>query len=281
MPREPPPEGVHAAQGPAHGDPPGCAGRPLFCDTALARRIEQAEARLIAAASHAARRRAGTAGFVIPVAGGVASFAGHGSPFNKVAGPGFGGVPGAAALEEIERAFAARGAAVQIELAHLADPAIGALLTERGYRLTSFENVLGLALQGESERVTPPGIEVRASGDEEFGAWVDVVASTCSTPAPSWSSTLSQLPEPLITAWRTGFQAPPPTGASAGWWSCGRPERGGGSQDLQNPVARRGPLPAWQPNGANARTWSCSARSGRRTCRGTACRWRTSRRRAR
>ena len=153
------------------------AGRlPLFCDTALARRIEQAEAQLIAEASHAARRRAGTAGFVIPVAGGVASFAEHGSPFNKVAGLGFGGVPGTAALEEIERAFAARGAPVQIELAHLADPAIGALLTERGYRLTSFENVLGLALQGERERVTPPGIEVRPSGEEEFGAWVDVVA---------------------------------------------------------------------------------------------------------
>jgi GNAT superfamily N-acetyltransferase len=152
------------------------AGRlPLFCDTDLARRIEQAEAQLIAEVSQAAGRRAGTAGFVIPVAGGVASFAGPGSPFNKVAGLGFGGVPDAAALEEIERAFTARGAAVQIELAHLADPAIGAMLTERGYRLTSFENVLGLALQGEHDRVTPPGIEVRASGEEEFGAWVDVV----------------------------------------------------------------------------------------------------------
>jgi len=31
---------------------------------------------------------------------------------------------------------------VQIELAHLADPAIGALLSGRGYRLVSFENVL-------------------------------------------------------------------------------------------------------------------------------------------
>ena len=61
------------------------------------------------------------------------------------------------------------GAPVQIELAHLADPAIGALLTGRGYRLTSFENVLGRALQGERERVTPPGIEVRPSGEEEFG----------------------------------------------------------------------------------------------------------------
>src|SRR6266540_5961631 len=99
------------------------AGRsPLFCDTALAGRIERAEAQLIARASEAARRcRAGAAGFVIPVAGGVASFAAEGSPFNKVAGLGFGGVPGAAALGEIERAFAACGAPVQIELAHLAE----------------------------------------------------------------------------------------------------------------------------------------------------------------
>ena len=87
---------------------------------------------------------------MIPIAGGVASFAEEGSPFNKVAGLGFGGVPGAAALDEIERAFAACGAPVQVELAHLADPAIGAFLTGRGYRLVSFENVLGRALTGRA-----------------------------------------------------------------------------------------------------------------------------------
>jgi hypothetical protein len=103
---------------------------PLFTGAALAERIERAEAQLMAGASEAARRRrAGTAGFVIPIVGGVASFAEEGSPFNKVAGFGFGGVPGVAALDELERAFAARGASVQIELAHLAAPAIGALLT--------------------------------------------------------------------------------------------------------------------------------------------------------
>jgi hypothetical protein len=122
---------------------------PLFCDIALAGRIERAEAQLITAASEAARRRMMAAGFVIPVAGGVASFAEEGSPFNKVAGLGFGGMPDVAALEEIERAFAACGAPIQIELAHLADPAIGALLTGRGYRLVSFENVLDVALTGE------------------------------------------------------------------------------------------------------------------------------------
>src|SRR5262245_35173084 len=119
----------------------------LFCDVALAERIERVEARLIAESSEAAhRRRGGSAGFVLPVAGGVASFAETDSPFNKVAGVGFGGVPGEAELKEIERAFADRDAPVNFELPHLADPAIGALLTERGYRLESFENVLGRRL---------------------------------------------------------------------------------------------------------------------------------------
>jgi GNAT superfamily N-acetyltransferase len=150
---------------------------PVFCDTALAARIERVEADLIAKASQAAdRRQTGTAGFVIPIAGGVATVAEEGSPFNKVAGLGFGGLPSVTALDEIERAFAACGAPVQIELAHLADPAIGALLTERGYRLVSFENVLGLSLEGEPERVIPPDVEVRPSGDDELEPWLDVVA---------------------------------------------------------------------------------------------------------
>jgi GNAT superfamily N-acetyltransferase len=166
-----------SAQGtPVHA-PRMSAGRvPLFCDTALAGRIERTEAQLIARCSEAARRRVGTAGFVIPIAGGVASFAGEGSPYNKVAGLGFGGVPDWAALDEIEEAFADCGSPVQIELAQLADPAIGALLAGRGYRLESFENVLGRALSGGAERVMPPGVEVRPSGAEEFETWLDVVA---------------------------------------------------------------------------------------------------------
>jgi ribosomal protein S18 acetylase RimI-like enzyme len=172
-----------SAQGTPTSAPRISGGRvPLFCDTALAGRIERAEAQFIAQSSEAARRRAGTAGFVIPIAGGVASFAGEGSPFNKVAGLGFDGMPDPAALDEIESAFAARGSPVQIELAHLADPAIGDLLTGRGYRLESFENVLGGALTGDPERVTPPGVEVRPSGAEEFEAWLEVVANGSAHP---------------------------------------------------------------------------------------------------
>jgi len=155
---------------------------PLFCDTALAERIERVEGRYIAQCSEAAHRRANTAGFVRPIAGGVASFAEPGSPFNKVAGLGFDGVPAESELDEIERAFSACEAPTQIELAHLADPAIGALLTGRGYRLESFENVLGLALDDRHGHVSPPGIEIRHSGDDEFESWLEVVADGAAHP---------------------------------------------------------------------------------------------------
>jgi ribosomal protein S18 acetylase RimI-like enzyme len=166
------------------------ARTPLFCDTALAARIEQAEAQLVSTASQAAHRRTAgmdrrTAetshrpagkGFVTAIAGGVASFAEDESPFNKVAGLGFGGVPSASELTEVERSFAACGAPVQVELSILADPKIGALLTGRGYRLISFENVLGRALTGEIERVTLPETQIRRSTDGEYEAWLAMMA---------------------------------------------------------------------------------------------------------
>ena len=185
------------------------AGRlPLFCDTAMARRIEQAEAQFLAKASEAAhRRRADGAGFVIPIAGGVASFAEAGSPYNKVAGLGFGGVPGPAAWDEIEWAYAALGAPVQVELAHLADPAIGAVLTGRGYRLILFDNVLGLVLRGEPERVTPLGVEVRPSGEEEFEAWLDVVLEGFAHPDTQGVPLHDELPREVIAGAGRDFAA--------------------------------------------------------------------------
>jgi GNAT superfamily N-acetyltransferase len=150
---------------------------PLFCDTALAARIERVEVELVAAAGAAARRRgADPAGFTIPIAGGVACFAEVGSPLNKVAGLGFAGVPDAEALAGVERAFAERGTPVQVELATLADPAVGDLVTGRGYRLVSFENVLGRALTGSPGRVAPPGVEVGPCAADEAGTWADVMA---------------------------------------------------------------------------------------------------------
>jgi N-acetylglutamate synthase-like GNAT family acetyltransferase len=172
---------------------------PLFCDTALAERIERAETHLVAKASEAAGRRTENAAtFVTPIAGGIASFADQDSPFNKVAGLGFAGVPDASALDEIERAFTARGAPTQIELAHLADPSIGALLTERGYRLVSFENVLGLTLQGEHERATPPGVEVKPCADDDLQVWLEVVVEGAAHPDTQGLVSHEQFPRDVV-----------------------------------------------------------------------------------
>jgi hypothetical protein len=148
---------------------------PLFCDTNLARRIEQAEIDLIRTANSAARRR-GAPGFLVPIAGGVASFADHGSPYNKVTGLGFDGLPVAADLDRVEGAFATHGAPTQVELSHLADPTIGPLLTARGYRLESFENVLGRSLGGTEAPVPLPGVDIDSSGDDEYDTWLAVMA---------------------------------------------------------------------------------------------------------
>lgn len=153
----------------------------MFCSTELAGRIERAERELIAVGTEAAGQR-GDSAFVKPLAGGSACFAFDGSPFNKVVGLGFGGVPTSEELDEIEQAFTARGCPTQVELSQLADAEIGAALTGRGYVLVSFENVLGRPLGGTSEAVTPPGVTIRPSHDDEFETWLDVVVDGFASP---------------------------------------------------------------------------------------------------
>jgi ribosomal protein S18 acetylase RimI-like enzyme len=149
---------------------------PLFCDRSLAARIEHAEAQLTAEATRAAlRRRGGADGFVIPVGGGVATYAEEGSPFNKITGLGFDASPDPVALAEIEESFARRGTPPQVEVASLADPDLVPLLTARGYRLVGFEQVLGLDLPATPSLAGVPEVQVRRSGPDEVDLWVQLV----------------------------------------------------------------------------------------------------------
>ncbi|GAB0101676.1 GNAT family N-acetyltransferase [Nocardia sp. JMUB6875] len=173
----------------------------LFCGVELAARIERVEAELIAKSSGAAAARHGAdAGFVIPIAGGVASFAEDGSPLNKVAGLGFDGIPGEAELEEIERLFAERKTPVQAEISQLGDPGIGELLTGRGYRLVSFENVLGIELGDARAAIVADGVDVRHSDEAEFDVWLDVVATGFATPDTQGVASHEEFPADIIAA---------------------------------------------------------------------------------
>lgn len=145
----------------------------LFCDAGLAARVEAVETAAIIGGVEGGLRR-GSGGFVDRFGGGAACFGGAGSPLNKVVGVGFGGVPSVEEWERVEAAYAAVGAPVQVELSNLADARIGAELTSRGYRLMSFENVLGSRLGGRSWEV-PAHIEIRRDDAAGFEQWLDVV----------------------------------------------------------------------------------------------------------
>jgi GNAT superfamily N-acetyltransferase len=150
---------------------------PLFCDIALARRIELAEARMLTDACANVRRRLPDL-HCAGIAGGVAVITEPGSPLNKVAGLGFEPVD-EAEWTALEQQHARRAAAVQVELCTLADPAIGAFLTARGYRLVGVENVCGRAL-GTGAPPLPPappasaGITIERCGADALATWVDV-----------------------------------------------------------------------------------------------------------
>ena len=150
----------------------------LFADIALAARIELAECRLLAdCAVAAARHRPDSRAFVRGVAGGVAAYTGPDSPFNKLAGLGFGDALDEQRVAEAERAFAERGAPVQAEVASLADRSVYALLTRRGYVLQNFENVLGLRLPAANAPAAGDGIDVSICDETQHEAWLDVIAA--------------------------------------------------------------------------------------------------------
>ncbi|OHU30984.1 GNAT family N-acetyltransferase [Mycobacteroides franklinii] len=166
----------------------------MFCDIDTAARIERAEADTIAAGTTRCDD-----GLAIPLAGGVASYAGPGSPMNKIAGLGFGGVPTESELDAVEREFAARDTPVHVEVASLADPALCELLTARGYLLVSFENVLGLALTDVPAPVVPDGITVRHSGIDELTTWLDVVVDGFAVPDDQGVASHESFPREVLS----------------------------------------------------------------------------------
>ena len=152
----------------------------VFASTSVAKRIEKAEATLIAEFGRAAARRYGSdTVFIRDLAGGMAVAAGPGAPFSKVAGLGFEPID-VLLLETVEQAFANTATPVRIELASLANPEVGAVLTRRGYVLQGFENVLAKSLPTEEPSSTE--VSIARVVDSESAQWVDVLAASFAEP---------------------------------------------------------------------------------------------------
>ncbi|MFC9433814.1 GNAT family N-acetyltransferase [Nocardia sp. NPDC057030] len=153
----------------------------LFAGTDLAARIERVERSLIEEGARAAARREPRV-LVLPVGSGSAVWAGPSSPLDKVVGVGMGGHIDDGTLDEVETAFAERGAPVQFEVSTLADPAVVERLTRRGYLFSGFENVLGLRLEPGRPPNTAAGVEISPVDPDEFDIWLDVVATGFAAP---------------------------------------------------------------------------------------------------
>jgi GNAT superfamily N-acetyltransferase len=142
----------------------------MFADASLAARIDRAEGRLCA--DFARIRPSAVRPVVLPVCGGFAVFAGPASPVNKLIGLGFDGPLDLASLEGIEREWRDRGEPVRIELSILADASAGPALSQRGYRLHGFENVLASLLEHAALPHPDPAIETSADADPRL--WADI-----------------------------------------------------------------------------------------------------------
>src|SRR5688500_7022340 len=143
----------------------------MFVESALAARIDRAEARLSQGVAQALAATGVPEVLVTPIAGGVAVYARPSSPMNKLIGCGFDGAVDERELAAVESAWRARGEPVRLELSTLVDASVLAGLAARGYRLVGFENVLGLEL---SELVLAPGpgtVAVSRALPEEYQAW--------------------------------------------------------------------------------------------------------------
>ena len=155
----------------------------MFVSVELAARIERAEARLSASCGRAVLAgKAPRDAFVEEVSGGVAVYAGPSSPMNKMIGVGFGPLPSDEQLQAVEEKLSSRSSPLQAEVSTLADPELGARLTERGYLLQGFEDVLGRTIApGDVNPFIDDAIQIAAMKPDD-ARWVDVLVTSFSNP---------------------------------------------------------------------------------------------------
>jgi GNAT superfamily N-acetyltransferase len=148
-----------------------------FMDMELARRVEMAEAFAgKACVEGLVCLRPDFPAAIEEVAGGIALFAGEGSPVTQAIGVGMNGPVGEEDLERLEAFFRSRGAAVAVELCPLVDSSLYEAFGKRGYRLQEVSNVLVRQFDAHDRFDGPQGVVVRPAKMNEARTWVETVA---------------------------------------------------------------------------------------------------------
>jgi len=152
-----------------------------FADVPLARRIERTEGLACSQSAEARARLSPASGACwIEVAGARAVFDGPTSPVTQTFGLGLFDPVGAADLERIEAFFRERGAPVLHEVSPLADPALVALLNERGYQPFEFTSVLYRSIQNGHATAGAPvngSLHIRQIDTDDGELWARTAAA--------------------------------------------------------------------------------------------------------
>ncbi len=148
-----------------------------FCDLALSRRLERAEAHACAMFVEARARAFPESGAEwIECAGAYAAFDGVNSPVTQTFGLGVFEDVTPAALDEIERFFGKHGAAVNHEVSPLAGVPALDLLCSCGYRPIELSSVVWQAVAKPAAPPRAAEIRVRAIGPDEAEIWAQTSA---------------------------------------------------------------------------------------------------------
>ncbi len=164
-------------------------------DLELARRLEEAEAFTAEAYARQLKRRRPTADVEVQeVAGGVSVFCGAGSPLTETKAIGLHGPVSEADLDRMEAVFFTRGEPSRVVVCPLADPSLVDALGRRGYRVSSFENILVLPLSGHDHDPAPaPSIEIRRVNPDEVDLFGRVIGPNFAAPGAPMDDSLEMI----------------------------------------------------------------------------------------
>ncbi len=149
----------------------------LSSNFALAHRLEMAEA-AVARLTADAFVRAGFEQDVIaePIAGGVALYAGAGSPLTRALGIGMNGPVTLQEMNRLEQFFHSRGSACLIDLCAMADSAVTGAVIDRKYRIVEFNNVMVRRLAaGETFQSSSREAKIRLTRPDEGELWARTI----------------------------------------------------------------------------------------------------------
>ena len=170
---------------------------------------------------------------------------------NKVVGLGFGGVPADAEWAAVERRCAIAALRCRSNCPTSPTPPSRLSLTERGYVLTGFENVLGRALPSAGSTVDA-GVDVRVCDADDLDAWVDVVVEGFAHPDGEGVPGHEEFPRDVVERAERDFTA---AGATAYLALCDGTIAGGGGMRVTDGVAQltgAATAPAFRRRGVQA-----------------------------